>query len=104
MIIDHRTYNIVPRRMAEYLKVFEEFAMPVQRRHLGEPIGFFVTEVGEQDQVVHLWAYKDYADLETRRNARNADPDWAIYAEKSKGLIVSQTTKLIKPVSFSPIK
>lgn len=78
--------------------------MPVQRRHLGEPIGFFVTEVGPQDQVVHLWAYEDYADLEKRRAARNADPDWKIYLEKTKGLVVSQETKLIKPASFSPIK
>ena len=104
MIIDHRTYNIVPRMMGEYLKVFEEFAMPVQRRHLGEPILFTVTEVGQQDQVIHLWAYKDYADLEARRAARNADPEWKIYMEKSRPLVLSQETKLIRPTAFSPIK
>ena len=104
MIIDHRTYNITPRCMKEYLQIFEDFAMPVQRRHIGEPIGFFVSEVGPQDQVVHLWAYKDYADLETRRAARNADPDWAVYLQKTKGLVVSQETKIIRPASFSPLK
>ena len=104
MIIDHRTYNIVPRRMGEYLKIFEDYAMPVQRRHLGEPVGFFVTEIGHQDQVVHLWAYEDYADLEARRAARNADPEWAVYMEKTKGLVLSQETKLIRPASFSPLK
>lgn len=104
MIIDHRTYNIVPRRMKEYLEIFEEFAMPVQRRHLGEPIFFGVTDTGPQDQVVHLWGYKDFADYEARRAARNADPDWAVYLEKTKGLVVSQETKVIRPAKFSPIK
>ncbi len=104
MIIDHRTYNIVPRRMGEYLKIFEEVAMPVQREHLGEPVFFGVVDTGPQDQVVHLWSYKDMADYETRRKARNADPRWAGYLEQTKGLVVSQETKLIRPASFSPIK
>ena len=32
MIVDVRIYQIVPRKMGEYLKLFEEAWMPVQRR------------------------------------------------------------------------
>jgi len=46
MLVDVRTYNIVPRKMPTYLKLFEEFALPIQRRHIGEPLGYFVVEHG----------------------------------------------------------
>ncbi len=104
MIIDHRTYNITPRRMKEYLEIFETYALPIQIKHLGAPLGFYVVDTGPLDQVVHLWAYDSMADMEVKRSARNADPDWAIYMEKTKGLIVSQETKIIRPAPFSPTR
>ena len=52
MIVDVRIYQIVPRKMGEYLKLFEEYGLPVQRRHLGDPLGYFVTEHGQLHQVV----------------------------------------------------
>ena len=38
MIVDVRTYNIVPRKMKTYLALFEEFALPILRRHIGDPL------------------------------------------------------------------
>jgi hypothetical protein len=74
MIVDVRTYNIVPRKMAAYLELFEQYALPVQRKHIGEPLGYFVTMQGTLNQVVHLWGFESLADLETRGAARDADP------------------------------
>ena len=54
MIVDIRTYHIVPRKMAQYLALFEAEALPVLRRHLGEPLGYFVTAHGALNQVVLL--------------------------------------------------
>ncbi|RED53238.1 NIPSNAP family protein [Aestuariispira insulae] len=102
MIIDHRTYNIVPRKTKEYLKLFEEIGLPVQKKHLGNLLGYYVTEIGPQDQLVHLWGYRSLADMEARRAQRNADPAWADFLVKSEGLVRSQETKIIRPVSFSP--
>ncbi len=100
MIIDHRTYTITPRRMKEYMDVYMRLAMPVQRRHIGEPVGLYLTEVGTQGEFVNLWAYDDYGDMERKRNARDADPEWALYLKESTGLIVAQVTKIICPVSL----
>lgn len=101
MIIDHRTYVITPRRMKEYLDVYMRLAMPVQKRHIGDPVGLYLTEVGLQGEFVNLWAYEDYGDMERRRVARDADPDWALYLKESTGLIVSQTTKIIRPLTLA---
>lgn len=104
MIIDHRTYTIQHGRTGEYLKLFEEKGLPVQLKHLGDLAGFFVTAIGPLNEVVHLWRYKDMADMEARRTARDADPDWDAYKKLSAGLLVKQENKIIKPVSFSPMK
>ena len=104
MIIDHRTYVIQHGRTAEYFKLFQEEGLPVQLKHLGNLIGYFQTAVGPLNQAVHLWGYEDFADMERRRAARDADPDWTAYRKKSAGMLVSQENKILSPLGFSPIK
>ena len=104
MIVDVRTYNIVPRKMPEYLALFEKYALPVQRRYIGDPLGYFLVEHGPLHQVVHLWGYESLADLEAKRAARDADPDWADYLGRTDGLVVSQDNKLTRPTSWSGIR
>ena len=104
MIVDIRTYNIVPRKMQTYLALFEEFAMPVQLKHIGAPLGYFVTEHGALNQVVHLWGYDSLADLEQKRAQRDADPAWADYLGRTEGLVVSQNNKFARPTDWSGIK
>jgi hypothetical protein len=104
LIVDIRTYNIVPRKMPAYLALFEEYALPVQRRHLGDPLAYFVTEHGELHQVVHVWGYESLADMEVRRAARDADPAWLDYQQRTEGLVVSQSNKLARPTAWSGIR
>lgn len=104
MIIDVRTYNIAPRKMKTYLALFEEFALPILRRHIGDPLGYFLVEHGPLHQVVHLWGYENLADLEKRRAMRDADPAWAEYLAKTDGLVASQDNKLCRPMEWSGIK
>ena len=35
-VVDHRIYTIAPRGMAEFLKAFDQLAMPLLLKHLGE--------------------------------------------------------------------
>ncbi len=104
MIIDHRTYRLKPNRMAQYLKVFEAEGLPIQRRHLGNLIGYFTTTIGPVNQVVHLWGYDSLADMEARRAARDGDPAWTEYRKKTQDLVLSQENKIVTPTSFSPIR
>ncbi len=104
MIVDHRTYTIQHGRSKEYIALFEHEGLPVQLKHLGAPIGYFETAIGPLNQVVHLWAYDSLADMETKRQARDADPAWGAYKKKSAGMLLAQENKIIKPTSFSPLK
>ena len=104
MIIDHRTYTFHHRKIPKFLEIYEREGLPIQLKHLGNLVGYFVSTIGALNQIVHLWGYKDLADMETRRAARDADPAWAEYGKKTAGFIVSQETKILKPTSFSPIR
>jgi hypothetical protein len=84
--------------MAAFLEAFEQLAMPILRRHLGTPLGFYVSSIGPLNQVVHLWGYDSLADFERRSAARDADPDFAPYLQATRDLVVAQETRIIKPV------
>jgi hypothetical protein len=95
-LVDYRVYTIVPRRMGEFVEVFERLAMPILKETLGTPLGFYTTLIGKQNQFVHLWGYDSLEDYEKRSAARDAHPDFAKYLTASGHLIVAQETSLIR--------
>lgn len=97
-LIDHRIYTIAPRKMGEFLTVFNELAMPVLRQTLGEPIGTYTSKVGALNQFVHLWAYESLADYEQRSLQRDQHPDFPRYLAASGHLIVAQENRLLDAV------
>jgi hypothetical protein len=102
MIVDVRTYTLVPRKMAQYLALFEEHALPVMRRHGLDLMGYYVSQIGALNQVVHLWRYDSLADLEKKRAARDADPAWGAYLARTEGMVLMQEDKIMRPAPFSP--
>ena len=94
MIVDLRTYTLVPGRLKAYLELYEKEGLPIQIRHVGKPIGFFTTEIGTLNQVVHLWGYQSLADRERRRAALESDPDWI--ANRAKSGRVTMGHKLLQ--------
>jgi hypothetical protein len=103
-VVDHRTYTIVPRGMAEFLEAFDDLALPVLLKHLGVPLAFYTSSIGPLNQVVHLWGYDGLDDLEKRGLARDMDPDFSAYLQATRHLIVSQETRIIRPVHFASLK
>ena len=104
MIIDKRTYVLQPGTVPEYFKLYEAQGLEVQQRILGNLIGYFATEVGTQNEVMHLWGYESLDDRERRRAELGADPDWQAYLAKVRPLIVRMENAIIKPAPFSPIR
>lgn len=103
MIIDHRTYTIQTGLIRDFLSLYAAEGLVVQTEHLGSCLGYYTTEVGELNQVVHLWAYIDMADRERRRAALEADPRWLAYRRKAAaaGQVLRQTNSLLKQVDFT---
>jgi NIPSNAP len=91
MIFDHRTYNIKPNRLGKFLETYERLALPLQRKYLGEPYGFFVTHIGPMSRVVHLWQYENLADRE-----------WLAYRRLAleEDTLVDMENQILKPAPF----
>jgi hypothetical protein len=104
MIYEERTYTIKPGKVAEYLGIYERMALPIQREVLGNLIGFFSTEFGGLNRVVHIWAYAGLDDRAARRAKLAAHPGWPGYLEKALPLIEAQENRVLIPTSFSPLK
>ena len=105
MILEIRTYFTHPGKVNAWLENYEKNGLPVQKRMLGRLIGFFTSEIGELNKIVHLWAYDSLADREARRTAMAKDPEWHAFLKNSPpGLLVSQDAQIYNPTSFSPLK
>jgi hypothetical protein len=103
-LVDHRIYTIKPRKMPEFLEVFDRLAMPVLLKTLGTPLGFYLSHVGPLNQVVHLWGYDDLTDYERRCIARDTHPDFPAYLSASEHLVVAQENRLVKRVDLPSLR
>ena len=103
MIIDLRTYTLRVGTVRDFLALYAKDGLEVQRRHLGQPLGYYTTEVGELNEVVHIWQYEDATDREQRRAALESDPQWLAYrrAAASENQVIKQSNVLLKSVDFS---
>ena len=65
-----------------------------------DEIGYYVTEVGELNRVIHLWAYDALNQRDKCRAAMQADPDWAVYLAKNRPFMVAQEARVLKCAPF----
>jgi len=101
MIVDHRTYAVVPGKLPEYLRMYKEEGLPLQKKYLGTCVGWYVSmDIGPLNQVVHLWAYKDLADRAERRAKLMADPEWIAFLSKGALLLHSMENKILSPAEW----
>ncbi|MCW8087014.1 NIPSNAP family protein [Sabulicella glaciei] len=101
MIVDLRIYTCLPQRLADFVKLYEEKAWPLQLKYLENCLGWYTTIEGELNTVVHLWGYKDQADREARRNAMAADPAWGVYLKgvAEGGMLIRMENRILKPAA-----
>ena len=104
MILEERTYTIATGKVAEYLALYETEGWGPHTRHLGEPVGWFTTESGTLNQVVHMWRYASHAEREEKRAALYADPEWLAFIPKTFPYIERMENRLLKATAFSPMR
>ena len=76
MIYDMRIYDLTPGSVAAYMQAVEEVALPVREAQDIVLAGWYTSDVGLLNRVVHIWAYRDYLHFEKARLAFRNDPRW----------------------------
>lgn len=97
MMYDHRTYTCRPGTIRKHLALYEQHGLAPQIRHLGRPVLHAMTEIGDVNSYVHIWAYESLADRTERRAAMAADPEWQEYVRLNAeaGYLVRQENRIL---------
>src|SRR5690606_11959376 len=104
MLIEQRIYRLHPGRLGAYLELMENEGLPILQPILGRLIGYFTTEIGDVNGIVHMWGYDSYEDRAARRARLAADPRWQAFTPKILPMIAKMENSLLVPTRFSPIQ
>jgi hypothetical protein len=103
MYIDERIYTLHAGKVPVFLKLYEEEGMDIQVKILGKMMGYFYTEFGPLNQIVHMWGYDSLDDRMIRRRKLLASEEWKTYAAKMQPLVHHVENKLLVPAPFFKI-
>jgi hypothetical protein len=105
MIHELRTYTILPGRASEYLELAGGVSRPIRGDRFGKLLGYWGTEHGALNQVVHLWEYADVAARAQARAGLAKEERWLKeYVPRSQPLLVSQENMLLSPMDWYPFR
>ena len=104
MFYELRTYRLKVGAVPAYIKAVQDEGLAIQKRHLGQLIGYFTTDIGMLNQIVHLWAVDSLDDRDSRRAALLMDPEWQAFLPRLQALIEEMECRILRPTPFSPLQ
>ncbi|MBN9045606.1 MAG: NIPSNAP family protein [Rhizobiales bacterium] len=104
MIVEERIYRIRSGRLQEYLGLVREEGLAIQQPVLGNLLGYFVTEIGALNHVVHMWGYDSLDDRAIRRQRLAEDSRWKAFTPRLSACIETMENRILRPTDFSPLK
>jgi hypothetical protein len=97
MLVEQRTYTMVPGGVAEYVRLYVESGRAAQERVLGPMLGCYTREVGELNQLIYLWSFASLEDRGRRRAELAADEAFKVFRGQVRHLMVRQENTLLLP-------
>lgn len=104
MIIEERTYTLFPGKLKEFIALYQGVGLPIQTRILKGMVGFFHTEIGELNQVVHWWRYESMEERARLRAELSAAEGWEDYVARVTPLFCRQESRILNPLPWSPLR
>ncbi|WP_338608683.1 NIPSNAP family protein [Pelagibacterium nitratireducens] len=100
MFVEQRVYTLRPGTTSAFIDYYGERGRAVQIAHLGNPVGYYFTEVGSLNQMVMNWYYASLDERAHKRQQLASDPDWVAYLEHARECVTTQQTSILKPAPF----
>ena len=98
MFHELRTYTIKPGGVPEVLRANETVGRNVRGDNYGKLEGYWYTEIGPLNQVMHLWSYDSAAERDRLRGELGQLPAWQNeYVPLIRPLIVKQQLRFLNP-------
>ncbi|QMV16246.1 NIPSNAP family protein [Vibrio spartinae] len=104
MIFEMRTYTIKIGQLNNYINHFETIGMPIISKY-ATLVGYWHTEIGELNQVIHIWSYHDLNERSQKRIELYKDSEWLTeFIPEAMNMLEKQESKILSAANFSPIK
>ena len=102
MIVEERIYTLEVGKVPEYLRLYEQEGLPIQLPILGNLVGYYSSEIGDLNLIVHLWGYESFEERTRRRAELMSNEEWKAYIAKVRPWILRQENRILVPAPFSP--
>ena len=103
MLYELRTYTLQVGTMATVLDLYANEGYPtLTDQEKGCLVGYFVSDVGMLNQVVHLWRFADDAERRAHWKSVYGNESFMAFAKKLRPNLLSQENKLLGPAPWGP--
>jgi len=99
MIHELRTYTVKPGTVADVAKNAGTLGRDIRKDDYGKLEGYWMTEIGPLNQVMHLWSYADLNERARLRGELAKNPRWTSeYQPAVRANLLRQDVKLLNRV------
>ena len=99
MIYELRTYTVKPGTIGDIVKAASTVSREIRKDDFGKLEGYWFTEIGPLNQVMHMWSYRDYDERTRLRAELGKNPRWTgEYLPLIRPLVVRQDVRLLNAI------
>jgi len=99
MIYELRTYTVKPGTLGDMIKAASTISRDIRKDDYGKLEGYWSTEIGPLNQVLHMWSYNSFDERAKMRAELARNPRWTgEYVPLIRPLLVRQEVRLMQAV------
>jgi hypothetical protein len=99
MLYELRTYTLKPGAVGDMVKAASTVSHDIRKNDFGKLEGYWFTEIGPLNQVLHLWSYSDFAERARLRGELAKNSRWTgEYLPLIRPLLMLQEVRLLNAI------
>src|SRR5580698_512354 len=99
MLYELRTYTLKPGAVGDMVKAASTVSHDIRKNDFGKLEGYWFTEIGPLNQVLHLWSYSDFAERARLRGELSKNSRWTgEYLPLIRPLLMLQEVRFLNAI------
>ena len=99
MLYELRTYTVKPGTLGDIVKAASTVSRDVRGDNFGKLEGYWFTEIGPLNQVMHMWSYESFDERARLRGELAKNPRWnGEYIPLIRPIVVRQDVRLLNAI------
>jgi NIPSNAP len=99
MLYELRTYTVKPGAVGDMVKAASTVSHDIRKNDFGKLEGYWFTEIGPLNQVLHLWSYSDFAERARLRGELAKSSRWTgEYLPLIRPLLLLQEVRFLNAI------